>query len=129
MIVDSSALVAIALGEVAARPLAQLLEVSPWVRMSTATLVESSIMLGAAGQRFLDGWLSSSGCRVVPFDELQSRVARRALLTYGRGSGSAARLNLGDCFTYALAKVTGEPVLFTGEDFTHTDVVPAYVPE
>jgi ribonuclease VapC len=126
MIVDSSALVAIALDGVEAGEIAELLEATPWVRMSAVTVVETSVLLGALGQGFLDGWLSSTGCHVVPFDEAQALVARWAFLTYGRVSGSEARLNLGDCFAYALAKVTGEPLLFTGAEFAHTDVRPAY---
>jgi len=128
VIVDSSALVAIAIDEPEARVFAQLVEGAATVRISAGTLLESSIVLGPIGQKFLDGWVSSSGCEVVPFDEEQSSVARRAYLTYGKGSGSRARLNFGDCFTYALAKVTGEPLLFTGDDFTHTDVTPAFTP-
>jgi ribonuclease VapC len=52
-------------------------------------------------------------------------VAEHAYAAYGRGSGSQAELNFGDCMAYALAKVSGEPLLFKGEDFTHTDVTPA----
>ena len=54
-------------------------------------------------------------------DRRAGDLARRAYRTYGRGSGSPARLNLGDCFAYALAKATGEPLLFKGDDFGHTD--------
>ena len=56
---------------------------------------------------------------------LLARLARRAYRAYGRGTGHPARLNLGDCFAYALAKATGEPLLFKGDDFIHTDVEPA----
>ena len=55
----------------------------------------------------------------------QARVARVAYRTYGKGSGHPARLNFGDCFAYALAADTGEPLLFVGDDFTHTDIRPA----
>ena len=58
----------------------------------------------------------------------QARLARRAYRTYGRDSGSPARLNLGDCFAYALAKAASEPLLFKGEDFPHTDIEPALAP-
>ncbi len=126
MIVDSSAVVAIAVDEAEAGAIVELLQVTPWVQMSAATLVEASVMLGSVGQRFLDGWISNTGCLVVPFDEAQSAVARRAYREYGRGSGSKARLTVGDCFAYALARVTGEPLLFTGAEFAHTDVTPAY---
>ena len=62
---------------------------------------------------------------VVPDSVRLGEVARTAHRRYGRGSGSPARLNLGDCFAYALSVTTGEPLLFVGEDFTHTDVAPA----
>ncbi len=55
----------------------------------------------------------------------QARIARAAYRDFGKGSGHPAGLDLGDCFAYALAKDTGEPLLFKGKDFVHTDVVPA----
>jgi ribonuclease VapC len=61
----------------------------------------------------------------VPFDAEQLAAARDAHRRYGRNSGSRAQLNFGDCMSYALAKVTGEPLLFKGDDFTHTDITPA----
>ena len=54
--------------------------------------------------------------------ELQARIARDAYRDFGKGSGHPAKLNFGDCFAYALAKFTGEPLLFKGDDFTQTDV-------
>jgi ribonuclease VapC len=98
-------------------------------RVCAATLLESSIVLTRSLHAELDSLIRGSGMEVVPFDAEQAVVARAAHTTYGRGSGSKARLNLGDCFSYALAKVTGEPLLFKGEDFTHTDIEPAYVPD
>lgn len=59
---------------------------------------------------------------VIPVDGGQARVAGDAYLRYGRGSGSRARLNYGDCFSYALAVSRDEPLLFKGDDFIHTDV-------
>jgi ribonuclease VapC len=59
---------------------------------------------------------------IVPFDADQASVARAAYQDFGRGSGHPARLNFGDCFAYALATVTGEPLLFKGEDFVATGV-------
>jgi ribonuclease VapC len=56
----------------------------------------------------------------------QARIAREAYRDFGRGSGHPAKLNFGDCFAYALSKVTGEPLLFKGEDFIHTDIIPAH---
>jgi ribonuclease VapC len=73
----------------------------------------------------LDQLLAETLSSVVAFDDAQVRLAREAYARYGKGSGSPARLNLGDCFSYALAKTTGQPLLFKGDDFTHTDVTPA----
>jgi ribonuclease VapC len=66
-----------------------------------------------------------AGVAVEPVTEEQAHLARRTYCAYGRVSGSPARLNLGDCFAYALAKATGEPLLFKGDDFPHTDIEPA----
>lgn len=122
MIVDSSALVSILRQEPDARVFAEAVERSPIVRVSAATLLETSLVIGPRRQPELESLIDASGIEVVAFDGAQWRVARDAHSTYGRGSGSPARLNLGDCFSYALAKVTGMPLLFKGDDFTHTDV-------
>jgi len=58
-------------------------------------------------------------------DEVQARIAREAYRDFGKGSGHAARLNFGDCFAYALAKAAGEPLLYKGTDFSHTDIASA----
>jgi ribonuclease VapC len=62
---------------------------------------------------------------IEPVTEAQARIAREAYRDFGKGSGHPARLNFGDCFAYALAKVTGEALLFKGDDFAHTDIKPA----
>lgn len=64
----------------------------------------------------------AAAIEVAPLDAELARVARQAYRDYGRGSGHSARLNLGDCFAYALARTTGEPLLCTGDDFVHTDI-------
>ena len=74
--------------------------------------------------RRLDRLVADLRLDAVPVDEQQVAAARAAYRDYGRGSGHAAGLNFGDCFAYALAATTGEPALFTGDDFTHTDVLP-----
>jgi ribonuclease VapC len=125
VIVDSSALVAIMRGEVEAATFARLLQETSMVQVSAATLFETSTVIGPDWQETLDLMIEAAGAEVVAFDAAQSRSARWAYLTYGKGSGSPARLNLGDCFSYALAKTTGQPLLFKGGDFTHTDVTPA----
>jgi ribonuclease VapC len=62
---------------------------------------------------------------IEPVTEEQAHIARQAYRDYGRGSGHPARLNFGDCFAYALARATGEPLLFKGDDFRHTDIASA----
>jgi ribonuclease VapC len=69
-----------------------------------------------------DDLIREARVTIEPVTAEQAHLARRAYRTYGRGSGSPARLNLGDCFAYALATVTGEPLLFKGDDFGHTEV-------
>ena len=73
----------------------------------------------------LDAFIDSWRIEIVPFDVAQLAVAREAFRLYGRGSGSKTRLNFGDCCTYALAKVRDEPLLFVGDNFSHTDIVSA----
>ncbi len=72
--------------------------------------------------------LDDADVEIVPFTAAQAQIARDAFLKYGRGYNSKARLNFGDCFAYALAKETGEPLLFVGNDFIHTDIIPALDP-
>jgi ribonuclease VapC len=85
-------------------------------RSSATTSSERS-----TASRELDLLLRDTGFEVVPFDEQQVRLARRAWRRYGKGNHPAA-LDLGDCTSYALSKVTGEPLLFKGNDFSQTDV-------
>jgi ribonuclease VapC len=124
VIVDSSALVAILWAERDAPAFGHAIEARP-AQVSAATLVETAIVLGEEVHTRLDELIQASGLVVVPFDHEQYRIARVAYARYGKGSGSPARLNFGDCFSYALAKTTGQPLLFKGDDFTHTDVEPA----
>lgn len=129
MIVDSSAMVAIIRGERDGARLAARLSESDSARMSAATLVELSIVIDRDSSpnsaALLDELFDRSGIEVVPFTAEQAAIARGAYQRFGKGSGHRARLNLGDCFAYALAKETGEPLLFKGDDFSHTDIVPA----
>lgn len=126
MIVDTSALVAILTGEVEAEDLLRVLvETSP-CRISAATLFEATTVLDSRAapqqRRRLDDLLATAVVEVVPFDGEQAAVARQAYLDFGRGSGHPARLNLGDCFAYALHRVTGEPLLYKGDDFAAAGV-------
>ena len=100
----------------------------PSPRISAGSLLEASIVLDARQplrtSRRLDRLMADLRLDVVPVDEQQVNAARAAYRDYGKGSGHAAGLNFGDCFAYALAATTGEPLLFKGDDFTHTDVLP-----
>ena len=99
--------------------------------MSTASFVETSMVIesryGPEGIRLLDLFVSKARVSLVPVDVDQAYAAREAFRRYGKGRHPAC-LNYGDCFAYALAKVLDEPLLFKGEDFARTDVVPAVAP-
>ncbi|MDO5683264.1 MAG: type II toxin-antitoxin system VapC family toxin [Propionibacteriaceae bacterium] len=127
MIVDSSAIMAILEREPKAGAIMLAAAKGP-LRMSVASWLEVGIVADARstshGAR-LDELVEVLGITLQPVTEQQARIARVAYRRFGRGSGSPARLNFGDCFAYALSVVTGEPLLFVGEDFTHTDVVSA----
>jgi ribonuclease VapC len=129
MIVDSSALIAILHGEPEARKLAAAIEGASASRISAANFLEAAIVIdcGASpvASRRLDEFCREAPLLITPVDETQARIAREAYRDFGKGSGHAARLNFGDCFAYALAKATGETLLFKGGDFRHTDVTPA----
>lgn len=96
--------------------------------MSAATILELSIViearLGDAGAAELDLWLHKAGVEIVPVDSDQIAIARRAWRHFGKGRHPAG-LNYGDCFSYALAKTRGEPLLFKGDDFSRTDIAAA----
>lgn len=129
MIVDTSAFVAVLRDEPDAETFALALASATSVRISAATLVEAGVVVDAAGdpvlRRRLDDLLAAVDAVVEPLTAGQAALARAAYRDFGRGTGHPARLNLGDCFTYALTRDTGEPLLFTGEDFGQTDLVSA----
>jgi len=128
VIVDSSAIVAVLRGEPEQVLFADLLAATPRWRVSAATLLETYLVQGPDRCGEVDELLASMDAEVVPFDAEQARVARAAHGHFGKGSGSPAQLNFGDCMVYALAKVTGEALLFKGDDFSHTDIEPAVTP-
>ena len=125
MVIDTSAIVAIALNEPDAAELEVRIADDPVRLISAATVLEATIVLetrlGDAGGREFDLWLLKIGAEIVPVDAEQADAARRAWRRYGKGRHAAA-LNYGDCFSYALALTRGEPLLFKGEDFAMTDV-------
>jgi ribonuclease VapC len=126
MIVDSSAIVAIFRGEDDAGSFTDAMETAPTLRMSAATFLECSIVLDAVRNpvlsRKLDGLLATTGMSIEPVSEKQAHIAREAYRDFGKGSGHPAKLNFGDCFSYALAKDYDEPLLCKGNDFRQTDL-------
>ncbi len=129
MIVDSSAILAILNDEPESHSFAIALASARNVRMSAGTLVELSIVVDGRRDPVttarLDPFLARSRIEIIDVTAEHAKVAREAHRSFGRGSGNPARLNFGDCFAYALATVTGEPLLFKGDDFGHTDLTPA----
>jgi len=128
MIVDSSALVAILLNEPEALRLTAAIAESPFCRLPASCLLEASMLLltrgGGDGVRDLDLYVARSKMEIAPFSESQALVARDAFRRFGKGR-HPAKLNFGDCMAYALAKETGEELLFKGTDFAQTDVAAA----
>ena len=126
MIVDTSALVAILLREPDAPGLERLLGAADVRRMSAASYVELCAVIDGrrdqVGSAKVDRLIRKLEIEIVPFTESQARIARAAYVQYGRGSGHPARLNMGDCFAYALAEDLNEPLLFKGRDFALTDI-------
>ena len=126
MIVDSSVLIALILQEPGHQKIGRVLRDEDTLHMSTATWVELGMVadrrLSEVNQHRLDAMIDGLGIVLVPLSVAQARRARQAHQRYGPGSGSAARLNMVDCFSYALAIELVEPLLFVGDDFTHTDV-------
>lgn len=127
MIVDSSALMAVLLGEPEREVFVEMM-LDHECRMSAATLAEAGIVADQRSRelgRALDLLIDELDIDVAPVTRHHAQLARVAYRRYGRGSGSAARLNFGDCLSYALASESAEELLFKGDDFTNTDVLAA----
>ncbi len=128
MVIDTSAIVAIALDEPEAPAFEQRIADDPIRLMSAATVLEAAMVietrLGEAGGSELDLWLHKVGVEIVPVGTEHADRARRAWRRFGKGRHPAG-LNYGDCFSYALAVLTGEPLLFKGSDFAQTDIAAA----
>lgn len=129
MIIDSSVVVAIIKQESGAGDFAGQIERAEKCRMSTATFLETAIVIDSKRNPVLstrlDDFRADADIEFVPVDEAQARIARQAYRDFGKGSGHPARLNFGDCFAYAAAKALDEPLLYKGTDFSHTDVTSA----
>lgn len=125
MVIDSSAIIAILGYEPEAEDLAAAIQDDPIRLMSAASWLESAIVIearhGQAGGQKFDELVQVAQIRVEPVTVEQASAARLAFRTYGKGRHPAS-LNFGDCFAYALAKVSGEPLLCKGNDFSQTDI-------
>jgi len=129
MIIDASALIAILRDEPEARTFAKAIAGTNIRRVSAVNYVEAAAVIDAsrnpvASRRF-DDLFREADLIIEQATEAQARIAREAYRDFGKGSGHPAGLNFGDCFAYALAKTTGEPILFKGDDFSRTDLSPA----
>ncbi len=125
MVIDTSALICILLGEPEAEEFARAIALD-WKRlMSSVNALETAIVIeakkGEPGSRELDLLLCQLKIEIVPFDPRQYELARMAWQSFGKGR-HPVELNIGDCCAYALSKAQGEPLLFKGEDFSRTDL-------
>lgn len=125
-VVDSSAIIAVLRNESDAAMYLDALDAAHVLRMSAANYLEAAIVVDGvrdpvASRRF-DDFIAAADIKLEPVTEATARIAREAYRDFGKGSGHKAGLNFGDCFSYALAKETSEPLLFKGDDFTHTDL-------
>ncbi len=128
MVIDSSALIAILSKEAERRPFEDSIRLAPARLLSACGLVETSIVVLSRrreeGLAILDELLADMQVETVPVSANHARLAVDAFRRFGKGRHPAG-LNFGDCFSYALAKATGEPLLFKGDDFSQTDITRA----
>ena len=129
MIIDTSALIVILRDEAEANAFATAIADADRRRLSAANYLEAAVVIDGsrnpiASRRF-DDLLREAEIVIEPVTEQQAKVAREAYRDFGRGNGHRAGLNFGDCFAYALAKTTREPLLFKGDDFGHTGIATA----
>lgn len=129
MIVDTSAIIAVLREEEDAPLILAMFVTAPHLAMSAGTWVELAAVTtrGIDEQEYdaAEQFIARATIRIEPVSVEHARLAREAYRRYGRGTRHDADLNFGDCFSYALAKATGEPLLYKGEDFIHTDVASA----
>lgn len=129
MVLDTSAVLAMLFAEPERDQYIALLADTADPLICAATLMEASIVMlaktGSAGVNDLDELLAAAAVRCVAVDSAQAQLARDAFARFGKGRAPAG-LNFGDCFSYALARATSRPLLFKGDDFSQTDITPAY---
>ncbi|MCB1033871.1 MAG: type II toxin-antitoxin system VapC family toxin [Acidobacteria bacterium] len=125
MVIDTSAILAILFGEPERGDFAEAIASAPTRLVGSVTALEAAVVVasrkGPAGSRELDLLFHQAGIDIVAFSEDHLRIARKAYEAFGKGRHPAS-LNLGDCCSYALAKLSGEPLLFKGDDFSRTDI-------
>ena len=127
MIIDTSAIIAILRDEPEAAFCARAIADAGNRRVSAVNYVEAAVVIDASGDpiasRRVDDLFKTAQIAIEAVTETHAQIARAAYRDFGKGSGHPAKLNFGDCFAYALAKSRGEPLLFKGNDFTHTDII------
>ena len=132
MVIDSSALIALLLAESETPAFIEAIAAAPRRLVGAPSYLETAIVmisrLGPEAREQLDRLLVVLRIEIVPFTREQAGLAIAAFQRYGKGTGHAAGLNFGDCFSYALAKHFGDPILFKGNDFSLTDLVIAAAP-
>jgi len=132
VIIDSSAVLAILFAENDAPAYARAIETARSRRMSAANWLETAIRVDRGrdpiASNAFDDFVRAAALTIEAVTTAQVQLARQAYNAYGKGTGHPAKLNFGDCFAYALAKATGEPLLFKGDDFPRTDLRPALGP-
>jgi ribonuclease VapC len=128
MILDSSAVIAVLREELGHESLASKLDGAPALAIGSPTVFETGMVaigrFGTEGRALVGRFLEDWEVEIVPFDARHWRVAIDAFARYGKGRHPAA-LNYGDCMTYATARLAELPLLFTGDDFTRTDIAVA----
>lgn len=129
MVVDSSAIIAIARREPESHDFSRLLAEVPGKLIAAPTYLQCAFVMARLAPRtglpFLRGLVADTFITIVPFGEGELEFALEAQAKFSRGSGHRAKLNFGDCFSYALARTRNLPLLFKGDDFVHTDIEPA----
>jgi ribonuclease VapC len=126
MILDTSAVIVILRDEPEAAEFAEIMERANKLLLSAVSYVETAAVIDGSrdpvASRRLDEFLIEGKVSLEPVTEAHAHIARHAYRDFGKGSGHPAQLNFGDCFSYALAKATHQPLLFKGFDFSQTDV-------
>ena len=132
MIIDTSAIIAILRDEPEAAFCAKAIADASSRRVSAVNYVEAAVVIDASGDpiasRRVDEFFKIAQILIEAVTQTHAQIARDAYRDFGKGSGHPAKLNFGDCFAYALAKSSGEPLLFKGNDFMHTDITSVLPP-